>query len=119
MPERIQMSRQRPWRLDHPDAVIVSRPHLLSNPFHIGSIVTVTAGANMAVVRMSRHLAVDCYRDHLTMMLLDDPDDMPEDRAVTLKWRRAVEALRGRDVACWCPLDESCHADVLLEIANA
>jgi hypothetical protein len=26
--------------------------------------------------------------------------------------------LRGRDLACYCPLDESCHADVLLAIAN-
>ena len=27
-------------------------------------------------------------------------------------------ALRGRDLACWCPLDMPCHADVLLEMAN-
>ncbi|QPG72649.1 DUF4326 domain-containing protein [Mycolicibacterium mucogenicum DSM 44124] len=27
--------------------------------------------------------------------------------------------LRGRDLACWCPLDQPCHADVLLEVANA
>ena len=26
--------------------------------------------------------------------------------------------LRGRDLACWCPLEGPCHADVLLEIAN-
>jgi len=26
--------------------------------------------------------------------------------------------MAGRDLACWCPLDEPCHADVLLEIAN-
>jgi hypothetical protein len=26
--------------------------------------------------------------------------------------------LRGRDLACWCPLDQPCHADVLLELAN-
>jgi len=29
------------------------------------------------------------------------------------------KALRGKDLACWCPLDRPCHADVLLEIANA
>ena len=33
-----------------------------------------------------------------------------------------VERLRaevaGRDLACWCPLDSPCHADVLLELAN-
>lgn len=27
--------------------------------------------------------------------------------------------LRGRDLACWCPLDQPCHADVLLAVANA
>ncbi|WP_245584702.1 DUF4326 domain-containing protein [Salipiger mucosus] len=26
--------------------------------------------------------------------------------------------LRGRDLACWCPLDRPCHADILLELAN-
>jgi hypothetical protein len=26
--------------------------------------------------------------------------------------------LRGKNLACFCPLDQPCHADVLLEIAN-
>lgn len=26
--------------------------------------------------------------------------------------------LRGKNLACWCPLNEPCHADVLLVIAN-
>lgn len=26
--------------------------------------------------------------------------------------------LCGKDLACWCPLDGPCHADVLIEIAN-
>ncbi len=30
-----------------------------------------------------------------------------------------VEPLRGHDLVCWCPLDQPCHADVLLELANA
>ena len=29
-----------------------------------------------------------------------------------------VGDLAGRDLACWCPLDQPCHADVLLELAN-
>lgn len=29
-----------------------------------------------------------------------------------------LAALRGKDLACWCPLDKPCHADVLLELAN-
>jgi hypothetical protein len=27
--------------------------------------------------------------------------------------------LRGKNLACFCPLDQPCHADVLLKIANA
>lgn len=29
-----------------------------------------------------------------------------------------VGELRGKNLACWCPLDQPCHADVLLELAN-
>jgi hypothetical protein len=28
-------------------------------------------------------------------------------------------ALAGHDLACWCPLDGPCHADVLLDVANS
>lgn len=29
-----------------------------------------------------------------------------------------IHELRGKNLACWCPLDQPCHADVLLEAAN-
>ena len=30
-----------------------------------------------------------------------------------------LHELRGKDLACWCPVDgQPCHADVLLRIAN-
>lgn len=29
---------------------------------------------------------------------------------------RARRELAGRDLACWCPLDRMCHADVLLDV---
>ena len=29
-----------------------------------------------------------------------------------------IEELRGKSLACWCPLSADCHADVLLEFAN-
>ena len=30
-----------------------------------------------------------------------------------------IETLRGKNLACWCSLDADCHADTLLELANA
>jgi hypothetical protein len=35
-----------------------------------------------------------------------------------IHFRRIEQLLRGKDLACWCKLDEPCHADVLLELAN-
>jgi hypothetical protein len=32
---------------------------------------------------------------------------------------RCLPELRGKNLACWCKLSEPCHADVLLELANA
>ena len=29
-----------------------------------------------------------------------------------------IDELRGKNLACWCSLDQPCHADVLLELAN-
>ena len=29
-----------------------------------------------------------------------------------------VYDLKGKNLACWCKLDEPCHADVLLELSN-
>lgn len=30
----------------------------------------------------------------------------------------AVAMLKGKNLSCWCRLDERCHADLLLELAN-
>ena len=39
------------------------------------------------------------------------------DRLATLDDVR--RELRGKNLACWCPLDKPCHADVLLRLANS
>jgi hypothetical protein len=49
-------------------------------------------------------VVVEVYRDTLIRRLRANP---------TL-----LDPLRGKNLACWCPLDQPCHADVLLEFAN-
>lgn len=93
-PKRIQMSRQRPWRADNPRAVIVSRPSHWGNPY--------------PVAHFGREGAITRYRADLANSTLG-----------VAVYSRIREELAGRDLACWCPLDQPCHADVLLEIANA
>jgi len=28
----------------------------------------------------------------------------------------SLDELEGKDLACWCPLDKECHADILIEM---
>jgi hypothetical protein len=89
VPVRIQRKRTKGWTA--PDgAVYVGRPGRWGNPF---SVKMYGAG-----------LAVRNYRGHITGLVSIGARDLSE--------------LRGKDLMCWCPLDQPCHADVLLEIAN-
>lgn len=88
------MRRDRPWRRDAPDAVIVARPSRWGNPF------TVAAHG-------SRAAAVAAYERWIA--------EAPEARALLAAHGAEIA---GRDLACWCPLDQPCHADVLLRLVN-
>ena len=98
-PIRIQRRRVRGWRMPE-NAVYVGRPTMWGNGWKIG-VHSNTLGRNVETVDE----AVDLYRK---LMWTKD-----HHRA----WVR--ERLGGRNLVCWCPLDKPCHADVLLEIANA
>lgn len=91
-PMRIQRRRTRGWRMPE-GAVSVTRPGRYGNPF----IVT---------EHQTRQQAVDNFRDALL------------DGRLQFGIREVQTKLRGLDLACWCPLDQPCHADVLLEVAN-
>lgn len=94
-PKRIRLSRQKGWRLP-PGALNVARPTAWGNPFRIGD-----AADGFGTIE-TRADAVALYRRRVT-------SPPPGHR---------YDELRGRDLACWCPLDGPCHADVLLERAN-
>jgi hypothetical protein len=91
-PRRVQLSRRAGSRLPA-GAKSVAAPTKWKNPYR---------PAQRSPEANAR--AVELYRLHL--------EGEPE----------LVEAARrelaGRDLACWCPLDLPCHADVLLEVAN-
>ncbi len=100
-PVRIQRKRSKGWRM--PDgAVYVGRPTRWGNPWRVGewsSTLGRTMDVTDAVARFSREHAVGGTRAWMNR-----------------EWR---EQLSGKDLVCWCPLDQPCHADVLLEIANS
>lgn len=113
MPKRIQMSRQHPWRAENPDAVIVARPSKWGNPFAISGAVTrgeaVAMFRSLVTEENNYWLAKAVALRKIGLHVGDFPRPYPIDE---------VPDLAGKDLACWCPLDEPCHADVLLELAN-
>lgn len=104
MPERLQIRRTKGWRMPL-GAVNVSRPCDWSNPFRVGDLVRTVAPvvADEAQTVITRDLAVALFRAYVA------------ERG----WEGQIRAeLAGKDLACWCRLDEPCHADVLLQLAN-
>ena len=113
-PKRIQMSRQHPWRAENPDAIIVARPSKWGNPFTVAGALT----AGFADTKEgARKVAVDAFRDWL------DGDtwaagSTPEWDFRRLRFLADLSEIAGHDLLCWCPLDQPCHADVLLKLAS-
>lgn len=117
---RIQLRRTKGWRKPE-GAVVVARPSKWGNPYRFAQYPRVVhpLGAEEPV-RVSdaarRRFAVVDFRAALLACVED-----PWGRSHPLPIRVIAESLpelRGRDLACWCPLDQPCHADVLLELAN-
>jgi hypothetical protein len=118
MPRRIQLRRTKGWRKPA-DAVVVSRPSKFGNPLAVGTVLVCEGPGGYGFdITVTPQIAVDFYRQLMESRLSYWPDMHPDDRAYSDEWATRVAALRGRDLACWCPLDQPCHADVLLDLAN-
>lgn len=104
MPERIQRRRTKGWRMPE-SAVYVGRGSKWGNPYPVGSMHPID-GETWAV--LSAESSVNLYRTHL--------DERPYGRRALSA--QAVAELAGKNLACWCAMDQPCHADVLLEVAN-
>lgn len=108
-PRRIQRKRTKGWRMPE-GAVYVGRPTRWGNRYRVGDCGYCLYEANHegAHIPMDAAAVVHEYRVSLEVELRYAPE-VTEDPRTTL---------RGRDLVCWCPLDQPCHADVLLELAN-
>jgi len=110
-PVRIQRKRTKDWRM--PEGAVVGRPTKWGNRFVIapqrdpeGYYADYTKNVDLwdKWPVGDAKTAVEAFRA-MQVPALYGPQELFE--------------IRGRDLACWCPLDQPCHADVLLEIANA
>lgn len=125
MPVRIHRKRVRGWIMP-PNTVSVTRPGIWGNPFKFSEGSDIIYG-NASHRRKSldpfifietchpsviRERCIELYKEWLNG---SNPLDInpPPDKELLIK------RLKGRNLACFCKLDKSCHADILLEIANS
>ena len=104
-PRRYQHRRAAGSRLPA-SAVLCTRASRWGNPFTVAE-----CGRDEAIAR---------YRDWITtgtdrfqVGTTDRPRFLDP-----IRCRAELHTLAGRDLACSCSLDQPCHADVLLELAN-
>jgi hypothetical protein len=137
-PKRIQRRRSKGWRMPE-GAVYVGRPTVFGNPFravkspccptwdvvddngvtylidhawtHTHDVSNLRLGSD-SDRKFAQTEAARLFAEELTDWFGGRLDNEPG-------LREAIAGLAGRDLACWCPLDQPCHADVLLELANA
>lgn len=88
-PKRIQRKRTKGWRMPE-GAVYVGRPTDFGNPHPL--------------IGSTPEIATKLFEEHL----LSEPGLL----------ELAIKKLRGKDLACFCPLNQGCHADVLLHYVN-
>lgn len=94
--KRIQRKRTKGWRMPA-NTVYVGRPSKWGNPYAIRGPYATNS------VR-TKEEAIQEYEIWLRERLTFQSDFLDE--------------LQGKDLACWCPLDKPCHADVLLKLLD-
>lgn len=107
-PQRIQLKRVKGFRLQEVskalnglEAVKVARPSKWGNPY--------------SVERFGREKALTLFRLLVYKRRKENSTFYKRTRGY---WRIIIRELRGKNLACFCKLDETCHADILLELAN-
>lgn len=91
------------------NTVYVGRPTRWGNPFEVGCDVT----REQALQRYVIHL--QSYFGWVQREVAKAFHPWPVESTELRDW---LKPLVGKDLACWCPLDQPCHADVLLKLAN-
>lgn len=107
LPRRIQRQRTKGWRMP-PKTVYVGRPSKFGNPYRLSDYTFARAdGTPYEDEAAAREMAIRDFRLWLDVTRGGE------------RMSKLIPALRGKNLACFCPLDQPCHADVLLELANA
>ena len=118
MPVRIQRKRAKGWKMP-PNTVYVGRGSKFGNPFPViegwvGVYPDFICGRKLAVRRFGEWLKGKKFK-----RLTPETNRFKAMTEIPPTIMQIKEALKGKNLACWCKPNQECHADILLELANA
>lgn len=137
-PIRIQRKRTKGWRMPE-NTIYVGRPTKWGNPFDFRASEFCWAALSYGCrgdAAGRREASVRAYRDWIApnwgrrTLLHEEQPKMVAGTGDEINLGPAIKAgeapsidelvatLRGKNLACFCSIGSSCHADVLLELAN-
>lgn len=106
--KRIQRKRTKGFKMPE-NTIYVGRPTKWGNPFKITELVT-------------REKAVEFYKECIlnnTMAYYYFDEIYATEMYNHFKYiSEHLYLLKGKNLACFCPLDKPCHVDVLIELLN-
>ena len=110
-PKRIQRKRVKGWKTP-PNTVYVGRPTKWGNPFKVGMLVefdwfTVFDGVDK-LHYITRNHKVTTPQEAVYLF----------EKYCAPRLKGIEFHLNGKNLSCFCPIGEPCHADVLIRLAN-
>lgn len=117
-PQRIQRRRVKGWKAPE-NTLMATRPSEFGNPFKVGGWYRLGNGG-------SGFSWLESYAPQHgdpTYTLITTPDAAVRmfreyRKRYPFKPEQIAKLKTADNIACYCPLDQPCHVDVLLEIAN-
>lgn len=116
-PVRVQRKRTKGYKMP-PNTKSVTRPGKFGNPYKIGmhnvwDIKDLKTGKSLKDYLIEKN-GENKYHDVEDVLLA-----YRQKIAASQAMQRLIKHyLKGKNLACFCPLDKPCHADILLEVAN-
>jgi hypothetical protein len=134
-PVRVQLSRKKGWKMPE-NTVKVDRSTRFGNPITCSRPYGCPKCAGFEREAWTHEdgtvspyrCCVEAYRHYVETGLSGEPTragyiafgiDGMEGYPRRQKLIDGLASLRGKNLACWCGLDQPCHADVLLDLANS
>jgi hypothetical protein len=112
-PLRLQRKRTKGYRLPE-GAISATRPSFLGNPFTLEGCRQAGFQGTDDELRLR---CVEAFKVWLGPHWREnwDGEESERRRQAILD---ALPSLKGKQLACWCPLTRACHCDVILNLAN-